>query len=329
MFKRKQYQVMTPGREERLTVLRENRVRYLKITGIAIGFMALVAALSLLLHRETLPSEDYSSSIDVTGQDRKYHVHLPLNYDRRNAYPVVLVFHGVTQTVESIRVLSDFDRIANEHEFIAVYPEGFLRMWEYDDVDQTQIDDLEFMSALLDRLDEELSIDRQRIYAAGLSQGGFFAFRLACKMPDQFAAVASVAGSMTPELVETCRPGQAVPVVMVHGTEDINIPYDEGPRPDLALDVPDTLAWWAENNGCSLRTESESLPDLVEDDATTERQWYTGCDAEIEAYIVEGGGHTWPGAELRQETEMTRITTQDFLASEVIWDFFSDKMVTR
>lgn len=326
MFKRKQYQVLTPAREARLAEGRSRSRRYLLIAGgVAVGVL-FVGLLTYLLQEEPPPSEDYRGSVDVSGQDRRYSVHLPLDYDRRRAYPLLIAYHGRTQSAVDFRAMSAFDAVANDEGFIVVYPEGFLRMWEVDDVDQTQVDDLAFFDALLGQLRREISYDPRRVYAAGFSQGGFFSYRLACERSDTLAAVASVAGSMTPELVAVCQPEHPVPLIVIHGVDDNNIPYDEGPHPEIALDVPDVLALWGTIDGCG-SVVSDPLPDSADDGATTEQFTYTGCDAPVLAYVVAGGGHTWPGAPI-EDTEMTRITTRDFSASQVIWDFFADQSLT-
>jgi len=327
VFKRKQYQVLTPGREARVSERRSRSRRFTLIAGGVVAALVFVAVLAVLLEREETRSEDYSSSVDASGQDRKYTVHLPLDYDARQTYPLLLAYHGYSQSASDLRLMTGFDAVADAEGFIVVYPEGFLRMWEVDDIDQIRVDDLEFFDAMLAQLQDEISYDPRRVYAAGFSQGGFFSFRLACQRSDQVAAVASVGGSMTPELVDVCQSDRPVPALVIHGDNDPVIPYDGGTRPDIALNVPDVLAFWAGRDGCG-SAMSEDLPDTVDDGATTVHTTYTGCDAPVAAYVVEGGGHTWPGAPL-VETAMTRITTQDFSASQVIWDFFKDQSLTR
>jgi polyhydroxybutyrate depolymerase len=321
VFKRRQYKVLTPGHEARTDERRSRTRHYLLIAGAVVAALVFVAVLTVLLRSDSLPSKDYSSSVDTSGQDRHYSVHLPAGYKAGQMYPLLLAYHGYTQAAQSLREMSGFDAVADQEGFIVVYPEGFLRMWEVDDREQVQVDDLEFFDALLARLQDEVSYDPSRVYAAGFSQGGFFSFRLACERSDQVAAVASVGGSMTPELADVCQPDRPVPVLMVHGADDPVIPYDHGLRPDAALNVPDVLAYWAVLDRCG-SADREDLPDTTDDGATTVHITYTGCEAPVAAYVVEGGGHTWPGAPV-EPNAMTRITTRDFSASQVIWDFFA------
>lgn len=325
MFRRRRYQILTP--EERAkSAARRRRTR--RAVLIAVGIVAALSAVAgvvyYLLLPEVLPNKDFRSTIDIGGQDRGYTVHLPPRYDRSEPLPLVMVFHGFTQPAADIRMMATFDEVADEHGFIVVYPEGFLRQWQVDAEMASAVDDVAFINALLDHLQEELSVDPARIYAAGFSQGGFFAQRLACLLADRIAAVGTVAGTMTPAQVAECQPQRPMPVMLIHGDQDFVIPYVEV-RGDIALGVAENVQHWLALNGCSASPDETGLIDTVEDDSTRVLYaLYTTCEdgAEVALYTVEGGGHTWPGGEEVGEGR-AGATSRDINASVVLWEFFA------
>ncbi len=323
MFGRRRYQILTPERVGAATARRQRRMRLLGIVAAVLLVAVAAGFLILDLLPEPPPSEDYSSSIDSSGQDRWYDVHLPPNYNRSRLWPLVLAFHGFTQTAVEFRAMSGIDALADQEGFIVVYPHGFLRQWQTDEEYPSDVDDLLFVSALLDRLQEELSIDADRIYAAGYSQGGFFALRLACRLSDRIAAFGSVGGSMTPAAVAGCRPARGVPVIVIHGTHDRVILYDPDLENPPALPIPDLVDLWIDLDGCGSAPARTGEIDPVEDGMRVHYAMYGGCQdgAEVALYAVEGGGHTWPGGSEPVDPVMGQ-TSQDIDANVVLWDFF-------
>jgi polyhydroxybutyrate depolymerase len=155
---------------------------------------------------------------------------------------------------------------------------------------------------MLSDLSTVASIDPKRIYAAGFSQGGMLAYRLACEMSDTFAAVASVSGPMTYRL---CQPQQAVSVMHVHGLADEYVPYSGG-GPDNYPPVEPGIAAWVGFAGCTGSSEVESLSEGITH--TT----YAPCEAgtAVELYTIESIRHSLP-------------PMRGMSIAEVIWDFFA------
>lgn len=254
------------------------------------------------------------------GIERNLQVHVPAQYDPTAPTPLVLNFHGFTSNASQQRLLSRMDAKADTEGFIAVYPNGTgsPQSWNADvccgDAQQNQIDDVQFVRDMLSELENRLCIDTTRIYATGMSNGGFMSHRLACELSDRIAAIAPVAGHA---LQLTCDPTRPVPVAHFHGDLDTVVPY-AGSAGLGFPPVPDSIAAWAERNGCSSTTqevfqEGDSL--CVE---------YSTCPAggEVILCTVEDGGHTWPGG---VPVPTLGKTTSDLSATDFMWEFFQDK----
>lgn len=318
------YQILTPEQQARRAE-RRRRVRRWLIA--AVGIVIVVAAVALAATRLASPPRpagtDYSGTIDIGGQDRLYDVHLPPQYNPRQRWPLVLMFHGFLQTAEDARAITRFDVLADEQGFIVVYPQGFLRQWHYEPTQRSDVDDVAFAIALLERLADEVSFDPRRVYVAGFSQGGFFALRLACELSDRIAALGMVAGTMSPSQRDTCQPVRPVPVMMIHGDADPVVPY-VSPNEAIVLGVADVIGHWLALNRCDpLPTETGSL-DPIRDGTRVRYERYASCaqGAEVVLYTVEGGGHTWPGGPPPEDREAGAVS-QDIDASAVLWEFFA------
>jgi polyhydroxybutyrate depolymerase len=229
----------------------------------------------------------------------------------------VLVLHGFTQTAQGIMGYSGFNAIADEAGFLAVYPNGINTSWNVG-LAGAGANDVGFISALIDTLAAAYAIDNERIYACGMSNGGFMSYRLACELSDRIAAIASVTGSMTTATFNACQPQRPVPVLEIHGTNDLIVPYSGS---NGVLPIPTVLSWWVLHNNCDPTPVVNPLPDLVNEGSTVE-QWRYGpgsAGSVVEHLRVVGGGHTWPGANFSGVGN----TNRDINASSEIWRFFN------
>jgi polyhydroxybutyrate depolymerase len=245
-------------------------------------------------------------SIIWQERERTARLFVPSGYDPAVPAALVVVLHGGGGTAERMANISRFDDEAERRGFLVVYPNGVLgnnaQNWNdgrstpgYYPADNN-IDDVGFIAAMLDRLALEFSVDPARIYATGISNGGFMAYRLACDLADRFAAVAPVAATIT---APTCAPSAPVSVLHLHGTADRYVPFEGGVgvtrTPGYRLmPVRDAIDFWRRHNGCA------SGPDVTEVGTAEEpvtRETWQNCDGAIEVtlYTIQDGGHTWPG----------------------------------
>jgi polyhydroxybutyrate depolymerase len=234
-------------------------------------------------------ARDRTVTVMHGGLARTANVHLPASWNGRSPRAVVLNFHGRNSTPTQQNLLSGMNALSDREGFIAVHPQGVGNTWNAGlccgEAQTRRIDDVGFVRALLDSLEASFCIDDKRVYATGLSNGGFLSHRLGCELSGRIAAIAPVAGT---NLTSPCTPSRPVPVLHLHGTADSIVPY--GGFASVAS-VDDTMAGWARRNGCA----SNRTPLFSRGDVTCE-QW-PGCRSGTRVHLcrVQGGGHQWPG----------------------------------
>jgi poly(3-hydroxybutyrate) depolymerase len=208
------------------------------------------------------------------SDDRSYVIDAPAS-DPRDPRPLVLAFHGFRGDAENQRAGTGMDTLAEREHAIVVCPDGHEgvrllgaigRGW---DLETHETRDLDFVRTLLDTLERERCVDRRRVYATGMSNGGFFANLVGCRMADRIAAIAPVAGGMP---LPVCVPARPVAVLLTFGRADDVV------SPSLMRAARD---WWAQVNGCQRRAEHDGCTR------------FDGCRAELVS--CEGPqAHTWP-----------------------------------
>ena len=163
------------------------------------------------------------------GRKRSYLLYVPESYNPATPTPLVISLHGFAEWPAHQMQVSHWNVLARRYGFIVVYPCGTqvpLRWHTYPmpDSDIDTMDDVTFISDLMDKLEPEYNLDATRIYVNGLSNGGGMAFTLSCKLPERIAAVGSVAGAY-PFSVSESQPSRPVPAIVFHGTGDPIVPY--------------------------------------------------------------------------------------------------------
>jgi polyhydroxybutyrate depolymerase len=222
--------------------------------------------------------------------------------------------------------------------WLLVCPDGIAKGWNDGrvltgarDRARAGVDDVGFLSALIDRMIAREHADPSRVFVMGISNGGFMAMRLAIDRSDRVAAVAAVAAGLSKFLLNT-RPARPVAVLLVNGTDDPLVPYGGGTisvlgrsRGDV-LPTPEAIRWWAARDGCTGAAAVRRLPDRDPDDGTRVTFETTApCDAgtEVLLYRVEGGGHTWPGGRQYLPRFVGGRVTRDLDGTRAIFDFFA------
>jgi polyhydroxybutyrate depolymerase len=181
---------------------------------------------------------------------------------------------------------------------------------------------------MLDQLGTKFSVDSSRIYAAGLSEGGFMTLRLGCAIGDRLAAVAAVGAAMPKTMI--CVPSRPVPLVMISGTSDPVVPYGGGTEKNLSVatvSVEDSAKAWAKIDRCGEKPEKSKLPSSAKGGMETKVDTYDGCQqgAQVVLYSVKGAGNTWPGGEQYEAENAIGKTSQDLNADETIWKFLGTR----
>jgi polyhydroxybutyrate depolymerase len=205
--------------------------------------------------------------------------------------------------------------LADTRGFVVAYPEGLGGSWNAGqccgESARSNVDDVAFARAVIDRLSMEYCLDPRRVFSTGMSNGGFLSHRLACELSDRIAAIAPVAGVLG---IPTCAPRRPVPVFHFHGTLDGLVPYNGGGLLNFNS-VADTLRGWAQRDGCGAMPMEFLRRGIVHCD-----RW-PGCrqGAEVQLCTVDGGGHTWPGA---FPIPLFGVTAREVSASELMVEFF-------
>lgn len=254
---------------------------------------------------------------------REYVLYIPASYTGDSPVPLVLNFHGFGSTANEQMWYGDFRSISDTAGFIIAHPQGTLfngtTHWNVGGwtVGSTT-DDVGFTGALIDSIAIDYNIDSLRVYATGMSNGGFMSFLLACKLSDRIAAIGSVTGSMTPETYNDCNPMHVMPILQIHGTDDDVVPYT---GTAWSESIENVLQYWVGVNNCNTTPTITSLPDLDPNDGSTvEHIVYDGGDnnVTVEHYKITGGGHTWTGNIFGGGG-----TNNDIDGSVEVWNFFS------
>jgi polyhydroxybutyrate depolymerase len=290
--------------------------------------------------------------------DRPYEFFVPSSYRQQTPIPVVVQLHGGGgQAGGAIpRTCQDGDtdspaclhNIAEREHFVVVYPNGSgfgllpnVRTWNggggVDGYNCTSgkacrrgVDDIAYLSAVLDNLESWLHVDKSQVYFTGASNGAAMAHRVACEMSDRVAAIAAVAGTNQFAATADCNPTSPLSVMQIHGTDDPCWVYetaDAGCSEDgggLRLGVAESTSAWVQRLGCNPEPEVEQLPDPNDDGATTTRTTWSGCSGgtEVQLMTVNGGGHTWPSGQPGVNVQIVGTVTTDW-DSNLIWEFLS------
>ena len=237
------------------------------------------------------------------GVKRAYGLNVPSSYDESKPAPLVIMLHGGGDTGPNFQRWSNLDSLAESVGFITVFPNGTgygctddLPIEECDDTPpyRWQSGDIDFVRELIGHLRSELTIDRNRIFAAGFSNGSIFTHIVGCEMADLVAGVAAISAPFEPRTATRCFPAMPIPVMYLHGTDDGSFPWNgDGPY----LSAPSTASQWAAINECEEEPDLDWIPDTADDGTRVWTETYRDCagGAEVLFYGVENGGHTWPG----------------------------------
>jgi len=229
------------------------------------------------------------------GVEREYKLHVPPSYDGTKPMRLVVNFHGLTSNMDQQIVFSGMDATADAQGFIVAYPNGLpnpggtTQSWNAGACcafGDTTRDDVGFTRAVVADIESRACIDERRVFATGMSNGGFMSHMLGCEAADLFTAVAPVAGGLG---IPTCNPSRPIPIIAFHGTADTLVAYDGGGI--AGASIPDTLQGWATRNGCS------SGPTETFRNGTAHCDTWTGCSGGVMVRLctLDGEGHCWPG----------------------------------
>tara|TARA_B100002052_G_scaffold68799_2_gene62255 strand:- start:1003 stop:1995 length:993 start_codon:yes stop_codon:yes gene_type:complete len=232
------------------------------------------------------------SYIDVDGVLRSYYISYPsdINSDD-NSIPLIINMHGFGGNAASQVSYTQMNQYAHPQNIAVVYPQGLNNSWNvYTYWDNNWYDDVAFMSAMIDQIAIDFNIDLDRIYACGMSNGGYMTYRLACDLSDKIAAFGSVTGNFMLTSIGDCTSqDREVPIIHFHGTSDQVVNYYP-PSFDGALTIGESIDFWTSYN--NLTSENvESISNNVEVYTYSKES----SETKFVHYKVTSGGHVWFG----------------------------------
>jgi polyhydroxybutyrate depolymerase len=262
---------------------------------------------------------DKTVTLTSGGKDRTFDLHVPPSYDATKRTPLVFLFHGYTMTAEEIATASHFAAVADKRGMIVAFPQGIGNGFNAGDccgsAQSSKVDDVGFTRDMIANLDAAYCVDDKRTFATGFSNGGFLSYLLACELSDKIAAVAPVAGGLRVDEAN-CTPKRPVPLLHVHGTGDVVVPFLGGGL-GLAKPVSASIDAFKAKNTCAAGA-GQNVYTNGGASCTTWGPCAAGADVEL--CTIAGGGHQWPGGDT---LPYGGIASPDLDTSQVIADFFA------
>lgn len=294
-----------------------------------VGFFAL--ALSVALAPAMAAERD--RALAVGGAPRTYTLITPENVPA--PVPLVIVFHGGGQRAERARNYTRFDEMAKRENIAVVYPQGLGNNWndgrmtaDLAERPAAHADDVAFTREIIVQLAQERIADPTRVFLTGASNGGMMAMRAGCELGDRIAGIAPVVANQPAEW--RCE-AASLAALFIHGTDDEYMPFAGGriapakSRHDLGevLSVEETIAGYKRMNGCAGVKETKTLDKVGRDKTKAVITEYACSKAPLKHIVIEGGGHTWPGARTNILADwLLGNTSEEVNATSEIWTFF-------
>lgn len=284
---------------------------------------------SLTFTTVAFTQQTINMSVNVGNVKREFRIYVPKLYTDGIAVPLVFNFHGYTSNNTQQELYGDFRPVADTANFIVVHPLGLpvigtsLGWNNFVSNLNSKPDDIGFFHKMIDTLSTIYSIDKNRIYSTGMSNGGFMSYDLACFASEKIAAIASVTGSMIQSHLSACQAKHPTPILEIHGTTDPVIPYDGKGFLVQSVHIDSLISFWVKFNQCSPTPTIAQVPNTnTADNCTAEHYIYANGKkgVNVEFYKIINGGHTWPSAPINLPNNGN--TNRDINASTVIWNFF-------
>jgi polyhydroxybutyrate depolymerase len=282
---------------------------------------------------------DLDKRLTVDGLERKYLIHLPTGYNAGERFSIIFALHGGGGSYLGTPALYNLNPLADKSNFIVVYPDAINKSWSMKGIsskvkgNSQDIDDVHFISVLIDTIATYYKGDAHRIFCTGLSRGGIFSLFLASRLSQRIKAIAPVCASIPQSIVNDYRFTHPTPVLLINGTADPLISYTGGPgkfgkaagneeQYDM-LPTEELIAKITTFNNCKSPPEVYNLPDANTTDGCTAIQYTYNCNnVQVKFIKIINGGHTWAGGKQYLPRFIIGRVCLDFKAEEQIINFF-------
>jgi len=268
---------------------------------------------------------------------RRYKLYKPVNaHELEGPRPLVMVIHGGASSDRGMIKLDKkrWNALADEHGFYVAYPNAIDRLWDFgegrtSEALKNRVDDLSYFERVMDEVSARVPVDQSRIFATGISRGGQSSYFIACNLPNRIRAVMPVAMSLPEFMEDDCQSGPPVPIAIMNGTADKQVPYEGGwitvrrKKRDIILSTDKTISLWRARNGCSGRVSRAKIDKPGDKTSVDVTEWTECTGAPVKLYKVNNGGHTWPSGLQYLPVRRVGHTSKDISAAEEGWAFFS------
>lgn len=297
----------------------------MKSFGKVLYFFVLTISCCIQLHAAENRIE---KEIQLGGYNRNYTIVLPSNFNTANKYPVLLALHGGGGSGKQCEKAYSLTNTADKNGYIVVYPDGIqkkglikLRTWNAGtccgDAVEKNVNDVEFISTIIDELIRNYSSDSTKIFVTGMSNGGMMAYKLACEIPQKIKGIAVVSGTMvTNKVYNNLLP---VPILHIHSIKDKRVPLagGKGISGYYFPSVDSVLSVWKKVNKCD-----ENDKQIIRGVDFTNYKWFNkDGKLMIDYYLTEDGGHSWPQG--KKGTIFADEPATSINANELIFYFFN------
>jgi polyhydroxybutyrate depolymerase len=310
----------------------------LSFVSVAVAAAILTSAVfSATAATPTPGNHNESLEVGAGKMTRTFVVHVPPGFDGKSKVPVVIMLHGAGGSGEGAITETGWDAKSDREGFIAVFPDGspphpmlparfYLnpRLWNDGSgrgaIGVEHVDDLGFISAMIDFLEARYAADPARIYCTGFSNGASMTFSVGLNLSNRIAAIAPVSGHLWYHDKQLAYP---VPLLFIIGTDDplnpigggsVKLPWE---KIENVPPIEDSLKEWERMLGCGPEVQTARSNGVLE--VTYDRCARGG---EVEYYRVSGLGHIWPGGKNRLPEKWVGEPSDSLNATDVIWEFF-------
>ena len=310
--------------------------RFRGFVPIGLALLSMPAAATSVLSVENV--EVFQETLRHQNADRRVLFLKPAIPDSNDPAPALVLLHFLDGTPPEMANLTEIALMVRDHGAWVILPEAVSGYWNHTPnagelltplgaldlhvglYGGSAVDDVGFLTRMIDSMVARHPIDPRRIYMAGYSNGALMSERYACERPDRIAGAGVVGASMRESLQRRCAPSRPVSMLFITGDSDRVSPYAGTIG---VLPAPEAAAFWATANGCGATLQRSTLPDIEDDGTLTQLDAWQGCrdDSAVEFYTVINGGHTWPGT--LDYTPALGRASQDFSATQLLWEFFS------
>jgi polyhydroxybutyrate depolymerase len=272
----------------------------------------------------------HTDSMSYGGLQRKYIYYIPSGIENTAKVPVVFFLHGMGASAQiGVNVLGpQYHARAERDKAIVVYPDATSKHWNdklggsYPLTDN--IDDVGYLSSLIDLFIKDFNADPKRVYFSGSSNGGMMTYRLSCDIPEKIRAIAPFVSTISTTVAKEFANAKPIPIIITNGTADSVIKWAGGPikvtRTPEILSGDDNVAYWVARNGAKKKAKVSRLPDIEPgDNSTVEIQHYKGKN-DVILYKIIGGAHTHPTLRAPGKA-LVKGLNMDYNSFERVWDF--------